>query len=67
MIEKNNNKCSFCFRDNAVIPIMDKETLIEFFICEECNTEIILQEIKKFDNFVDNEIDYLKERNFLDK
>ena len=46
---------------------MDKETLIEFFICEECNTEIILQEIKKFDNFVDNEIDYLKERNFLDK
>ena len=33
-------KCCFCGKDRGKIPIVDKETLREVFICEDCEESL---------------------------
>ena len=49
-------KCQFCNKGVASIPITDCETLQEVWICEKCDYDIEfnywLQEIKETDNYI---------------
>jgi len=69
MEQINKYYCQFCNSNEPTTSIIDKETLQEIFICQECenliypNIEINLQELdieRKIDELIDCQIDELK-------
>jgi len=73
-------KCQFCNKNEGTESITDSETQQEILICSECDnnlnwdlceekikdgySDLTIQEAQKFDEMIDNEIDYLKEKKY---